>query len=83
MKTKCPNSVKFNGFLYEKAREGTGWVIYAQKDPDTGNLVAYEVFCVGTYFRFPKDEDFGNLAWTYHTLEEAEKRAAKLERVAA
>lgn len=74
-----------NGFDYEQVEATDYGYIYAQKG-ETG-VLAYEVFkhmendyydCVS----FPSNEAFGTWAWTYHKLEDAQKRLETLKPVA-
>jgi hypothetical protein len=83
---KLKNEIKKNGYMYRLVERTDLKAIYAQED------YGFEVFKVkldkphpkaeedikkyDKVERFPCDEDFGKHAWTYKTLEEAQKRYA-------
>ncbi len=85
---KLKNQIRKNGFLYTLVERTDEKAIYAQEN------YAFEVFKVklskphpkaqndldnyDLVEKFPGDEDFGKSAWTFRTLEAAEKRYATL-----
>jgi hypothetical protein len=89
---KLPETVKKNGFCYDLIERDENRLIYAQKSH--GLIIAYEVFKtrlsnphpnatedLKNYEKvesFPGNEEFGKRAWTYRTLEEAERRYQSL-----
>lgn len=87
-----PKEIRRKGFIYNLERRGEKSLIYSQTDVEDNYIVAYEVFRIrvdkpkvvfgielGEREVFPANEDFGKWAWTYPTLERAEKAYRELE----
>lgn len=79
--------IRKNGFDYVQLRKTESAYLYAQRLKDSETCVGYEVFqrrenrpysIAGIEFpasvAYPSNEAFGNWAWTYRTLENAEAR---------
>jgi hypothetical protein len=85
---KLNNEIKKNGYLYRLVERTETKALYAQED------YGFEVFKVKLskphpkaendlklYDKveiFPNDEDFGKIAWSYKSLDEAQKRYARI-----
>ena len=85
---KLNNEIRKNGFTYRLVERTETKAIYAQDD------FAFEVFKIklgrphplsdediknfDKIERFPNDEAFGKIAWTYRTLEDARKKYAMI-----
>lgn len=74
---KIPTSIPFDGFSYELVTRHATAGIFRQKSKT--RTVAFEVWMLGSIFRVPKDEEFGNTAWTYRTETEAEAKLSALD----
>ena len=75
--TEIPQRINFNGFVYRLvARHGTAAMFQQVKNV---RVLAFEIWMVGSLFRVPKDEEFGNTAWTYKMESEAQAKLDSLD----
>ena len=87
---RLPENIRKNGFDYTQVRRGQRSFVFRQHA--TPKLDYYEVFLIkirpaGEVFgkwqpakeRFPGNEDFGNWAWSYSTIEAAMQKYEELE----
>lgn len=88
---KLATELKYKGFNYRQVKREKNKAIYEQSS--NGVVVAYEVMEVrlsnnwfdkersrDEYFeKWPKDEDFGDFAWTYPSIELANKAYEELK----
>lgn len=75
---KVPQHLTYNGYDYRLVELKDNVAVFEQLDG--GITVGFEVFLVGTFFRFPRDEDFGKTAWAYKTLDDALNKVGRLKK---
>lgn len=75
-----PNNLTHNGFEYTFVRRGHRSLIYEQKVCEiSSNFEVWNKIILLGKERFPEDEDFGTIAWTFNDFESAENRFNLLE----